>query len=223
MSNSLDFGYILRTAPLFVQAAKVTVTLAAGGLLLSIAIGLCGSITQHFRIPVLDRLVRVYVQVARNVPVLVMLFFLYFGLVQTSIILEAKTCAILGLGLMGGAYMTESFRAGLGAIDKIQVEAARSIGLTSPQILWYVLLPQAFAIVIPNLLSNAHAILMETAVCGFIAVPELMCVTRDQIGMYYKTYECFLLLTFSYLILLLPLSLLTGYIERRVRRAQFGL
>jgi len=222
MEKIIDLEYIQRTAPLFVQALDVTLRLALGGIFLAILIGIVCSSILHFHVPVLRHLIMVYVQISRNVPVLVFLFFLYFGLVQIHIILEAKLCAILGLGMMGGAYMTESFRAGLIAVDKVQIESARSIGLSPLQILWHILFPQAFAIVLPNMLSNAHAILMETAVCGFIAVPELMCVTRDQIGMYYKTYESFLMLTVSYVVLLLPLSLIAGYTERRVRNAQFG-
>jgi len=222
MESILDFSYIQHSIPLFVEALKVTIILTSGGICLSLAVGLVGSVILYFRVPVLYWGVTLYVQIARNIPVLVFLFFLYFGLVQVGIRFEGETCAILGLGIMGGAYMTESFRAGLSAVDKNQYESARSLGLGPLQILRFVSFPQAFAIVVPALLANAHAILMETAICGFVAVPELMYVTRDEIGMYYKTYEAFSILTVCYLVLLLPLSLAAGHWERRLRNAQYS-
>lgn len=215
--DDFDYAYMSNVLPHYAAAMVTTLRIAGLGLVLAVAIGLVSSLFVHFRTPVLLQLIAVYVQVARNVPVLVSLFLLYFGLVSVGVRLEGEVCAILGLGFMGGGYMAESFRAGYRAIDPIQLEAARSLGLSTLQVYRYVVLPQGFAIVLPAIVANAHAILMETAICGVIAVPDLMHVTRDQIGMYYKTYECFTLLALAYLILLLPLSLLAGYLERRMR------
>jgi polar amino acid transport system permease protein len=215
----LDWPYIRKILPLYQEAAAMTLHIAVAGLALSLGTGLAGSLLLRYKIPVLGMFIKAYVQVARNVPVLVFLYFLFFGLVRHGVRLDAEVCAILGLAVMGGGYMTEAFRAGLDAVDKAQYESARSLGLSSWQTLRLVALPQAFAVVVPSLLANFHAILMETAICGFIAVPELMAVTRDQIGMYYKTYECFAVLTVCYLLLMLPFSFFAGYWERRLRRA----
>lgn len=215
----MDWNYLNNLVPLYKEAAALTLCLAVEAFVLSLIIGLVLSIVLCLGWRAPRYCIGFLVQVGRNVPVLVLLYFLFFGLVRHGVHLEAHTCAVLALAAMGGAYMAEAFRAAWLAVDRSQFESAKSLGLGRFQVLWYVVWPQALAVAVPSLLANAHAILMETAMCGFISVPELMSLTRDQIGMYYKTYECFFALTICYALLLLPFSLLAGYTERRLRNA----
>jgi polar amino acid transport system permease protein len=218
----VNWLYIEKILPLFGKAALVTLDLAIKGILFSLAIGLVGSLILHFALPVLASIVRAYVEVARNTPLLVQLFFLYFGLPQVGIHWSGATCGAIGLSFLGGSYMIEAFRGGIEAVSAAQVESAASIGLSRFQSFRYVIAPQALSIATPALAANAIFLLKETSICGAIAIPDLVHTANDQIGMYYRTYECLLLLTASYLVLILPLSLFSTFVERRLRHAQFG-
>lgn len=132
------------------------------------------------------------------------------------------TCAIVGMTFLGGSYMTEAFRSGFEAVSQSQIESGQSIGLSKLQLVRYVIFPQAFAISIPSLGANAIFLLKETSIVGAIALMDLMNVAKDLIGMHYKTAESLLLLVLAYLVLVLPLSLLLTWVERKVRYAEFG-
>jgi len=208
--------------PLYLKAAKMTLNLAFWGILSSLVIGFICALINYYKIKILDKIVQIYIELSRNTPLLIQLFFLYYGLAKLGIKLEAYTCAILGLAFLGGSYMAEAFRAGLEAVSKIQIELGLSIGLTRWQLTRYVILPQAFAVAVPAIGANAIFLLKETSVVSAIALADLMFVAKDLIGMYYKTTEALVLLVLSYLILLLPISIFLTYIERRVRHAGVG-
>jgi polar amino acid transport system permease protein len=218
----MDFNFMAASIPLYIKAAKMTLNLAAWGILSSLAIGFVCALIGYYKIKMLDKIVRIYIELSRNTPLLIQLFFLYYGLAKLGIILEAYTCAILGLAFLGGSYMSEAFRAGLEAVSKIQIESGLSIGLTRWQLTRYIILPQALAVAVPALGANAIFLLKETSVVSAIALADLMFVAKDLIGMYYKTTEALVLLVLSYLILLLPISIFLTYIERRVRHAGVG-
>ena len=189
---------------------------------LSLAVGALCCMARHFRVPVLDRLAGAYIELARNTPLLVQLFFLYFGLPKVGIRLDAEACAVAGLTFLGGAYMAESLRSGLESVDRIQQESGLCIGLTPMQNLRYVILPQALATAIPPTGANVIFLIKETSVFSAVALADLMYVAKDLIGMYYKTDEALLMLTSAYLVLLLPLSIAFTLLERRLRYAGFG-
>ncbi len=118
--------------------------------------------------------------------------------------------------------MAEAFRGGIEAVSKTQTESGLSLGLSKVQLARYVILPQAFAISVPSLGANAIFLLKETSIVGAIALLDIMNVAKDLIGMYYKTAESLILLVLAYLVLLLPLSMLLTWVERKVRYAEFG-
>lgn len=130
---------------------------------------------------------------------------------------------MIALTFLGGSYMAEALRAGLLAIPSGQIEAAKSIGLSPFQRFIYVVLPQAWAIAIPAVSANVLFLIKESSVVSAVAVAELMFVTKDIIGMDYKTNEALFLLFISYLVILLPISLLARYAENQVRRAKYGI
>ena len=174
------------------------------------------------RRPVLGPLCRGYIELSRNTPLLVQLFFLYFGLPKIGIKIDGFTCGVIALVFLGGGYMAEALRAGLLAVPKGQTEAAKAIGLGNVQIFRYVVLPQAWAVSLPAIAANVLFLIKETSVIGAVSVAELMFVTKDIIGMDYKTNEALFLLFVSYLIILLPVSVWARYAERKVRRAKYG-
>ena len=209
-------------APLYAKAAVLTVKIAAIGIAGSLAVGLvCAAITQ-FRIPVIGRAVTAYVELSRNTPLLVQLFFIYFGLPRVGVKWSGETCAVVGLVFLGGAYMAEALRAGLDSVAPIQWESAASLGLSPAQVLRFVALPQALAVSVPPLAANAIFLIKETSVVSVVALPDLVYVAKDLIGISYNTSEALVLLVASYLVVLLPVSLAARLLERRARRAGFG-
>lgn len=218
----MNWHYIIQAAPRFFHAAKLTLELAAYGIVLSLAVGLATAVCMAYRLPVLDRLSRGYVELSRNTPLLIQLFFLYYGLPKIGIKIDGFTCGVIALVFLGGGYMAEALRAGLLAVPKGQTEAAKAIGLGNVQIFRYVVLPQAWAVSLPAIAANVLFLIKETSVIGAVSVAELMFVTKDIIGMDYKTNEALFLLFVSYLIILLPVSVWARYAERKVRRAKYG-
>lgn len=208
--------------PLFEEAAVLTVTIGWLGVVGSILIGLVVAMVVHFRIPVLRQVCRVYIEIFRNTPLLIQLFLIYFGLPRFGIATDPQTCGALGLALLGGSYMAESFRSGLESIEPIQQESALSLGLSRWQTMRYVILPQAVSLAMPSFVANVIFLLKETSVFSAISLMDLMFLTKDLMGLYYKTTECLVMLVIFYLIILLPVSLLGTWLERRLRYGTYG-
>lgn len=218
----MDVNVLADYLPLYKEALFLTMKIGWQGIAMAFVLGLLGAAVLHFRIPVLKGIVVVYVEIFRNTPLLVQLFFIYFALPKIGIVVTAETCGWLGLGLLGGAYMIETFRSGLESIDKIQTESALSLGMTREQTFVHVIFPQAVSISVPGLLANVIFLLKETSVFSTISLMDLMFTAKDLIGMYAKTIEALFMLVVFYLIMLLPVSILGSLIERGVRHAQFG-
>lgn len=214
--------FMLQYAPMYIHAAGLTLRIATVGVLLSLALGAVCSLIRYYKVPVLYHFVGAYIQFARNTPLLVQLFFLYFGLPRIGIRLSSESCAIIGLSFLGAAYMAESFRSGLEAVDLSQKEGGACVGLSTGQNMRYVIFPQALATAIPAVCANVIFLIKETSVLSAVALADLMYVAKDLIGMYYKTDEALVMLVISYLGLLLPISLVFSLIERRLRYAGFG-
>ena len=218
----MDWEYVAKILPLYGKAAVLTVRIGVLGIFFAILTGLLCSVIRQMKIPVLRQLTSVYIELSRNTPLLVQLFFIYYGLPKIGIRTDPETCGVAGLAFLGGSYMAEAFRSGLEAVGRIQHESALSLGLTGLQTFRYVILPQAFAISFPGITANVIFLLKETSVFSAISLMDLMFTAKDQIGLYYRTTECLVLLVLFYLVILLPVSLLGSLIERRIRHAEFG-
>lgn len=218
----MDIDVLISYLPLYKDALILTLKIGWLGILAALVIGLLGSAILHHKVPVISRVVEIYIELFRNTPLLVQLFFIYFALPKVGIKISAQACGVLGLGLLGGAYMIETIRSGLDSVAKVQTESALSLGMTKGQVFWHIILPQAFSISVPGLLANIIFLLKETSVFSTISLMDLMFTAKDLIGMYAKTIESLFLLVVFYLIMLLPVSILGTIVERRVRYAEFG-
>ena len=218
----MDWAYIDKVLPLYGKAAWLTLWTGTLGILLATLAGLLCAAALHWRVPVLRRITAAYVELSRNTPLLVQLFFIYYGLPKIGIRTNPAACGIFGLAFLGGGYMTEAFRSGIEAVDRIQEESALSLGLTRFQAFLHVVLPQAAAISAPAFMANVVFLMKETSVFSAVSLMDLMFTAKDQIGLYYNTTECLFLLVLAYLVILLPLSLLGTFWERRLRHAGFG-
>lgn len=220
--TELNFDFMAEYLPWYVDAAKLTVTIAFWGILFSLLVGVACSVLRYYRVPVLHRIVAGYIELSRNTPLLVQLFFLYFGLPKIGIVLSAESCAVIGLTFLGGSYMAESMRSGLESIEKTQIESAASLGMGRLLTMKEVIFPQAMAVSVPGICANVIFLIKETSVVSGIALADLMYVAKDLLGMYYETEETLLMLVIFYLIILLPISIFASILERRLRYAGFG-
>jgi len=218
----MDFAAMADYIPLFTEAMWLTLRIGWIGILGSIAIGLVVALITHYRIPVARQICAVYVELFRNTPLLIQLFFIYFGLARLGLQLPADQCGMLGLALLGGAYMAESFRSGLESVEPIQVESALSLGMTNAQVMRHVVLPQAVTLSVQSFVANIIFLLKETSVFSAISLMDLMFVAKDLIGLYYDTTECLVLLVIFYIIIIVPVSVIGSIVERRLRYGAFG-
>ncbi len=208
--------------PLYKEAALLTLGIGWAGIIGAVAIGLVVAILVHLRVPVVRQICQVYVEVFRNTPLLIQLFFFYFGLPRFGLSITPMVCGALGLALHGGAYMAESFRSGFESVDVIQRETSLALGLSRMQAIRYVILPQAVTLSFPSFVANVIFLLKETSVFSAISLMDLMFVTKDLMGLYYRTTECLFMLVAFYLVILVPVSILGSVIERRLRYGSFG-
>jgi polar amino acid transport system permease protein len=208
--------------PLYWEAMLLTLKIGWIGILGSIVLGLIVALITHYRVPVARQICSVYIEIFRNTPLLIQLFFIYFGLPRLGFPISAEVCGMVGLALLGGSYMAEAFRSGIEAVDKIQIESSVSLGLTRAQCMRYVVLPQAWAICFPAFVANVIFLLKETSVFSAISLMDLMFTAKDLIGIYYKTTECLFMLVIFYLIMILPVSILGTVLERRLRHGSLG-
>ena len=192
----MNWDYILSVTPRFIHATLMTLHLAFWGILLSLVIGVICAVITTYKVKSLTWLVKGYIELSRNTPLLIQVFFLYFGLSKIGLKLDGFTCGIIGLAFLGGSYMAEAIR--------------------------YVIFPQAFAIATPAIGANCLFLIKETSVISAVAVAELMFVAKEVIGLDYKTNEALFLLVVFYLIILLPMSIFISYLEHRTRRAKYG-
>ena len=209
----MNWSYLIDAIPKFVDAAKLTLELSVYGVVLSLLFGLPVAVVTAYRIRPFYALARAYIQ----------LFFLYYGLPKMGIKWDGFTCGVIALVFLGASYMAEAIRAGILAVPKGQIEAGKAIGLSRFQVFRYVELPQAWAVAVPAIGANVLFLMKETSIVSAVGIAELLFVTKDIIGMDYKTNEALFLLFASYLIILLPVSLLARWAENRVRSAKYGV
>lgn len=200
--------------PYILQGVTVTLRLTFFSLLLSVALGLLGAIASTSRHRALRGIAAVYVEIIRGTPALLQLFIIYFGLANYQVRLSGTTAAILALGVLGGAYLSETFRAGIEAVDRGQVEAAKSLGMRGPVIMRRIVLPQAILVILPPLGNFVIGLIKDTSLALTISVPELMYRSYDVSSQTFRSMEVFTMAGLIYLMICYPLSRGVKYLER---------
>lgn len=210
------FAHLPVFLPVLLGGAGATLVLTVLSGVVSCLGGLGLAVIRMSHTPVLSQVATAYVEIIRSVPVLATLFVIYFGLSEVGINLPSLIAAVLGLGMIGSAYMAENLRAGFLAVPRGQREAAASVGLTPAQALYHVTLPQAVRVAIPPSINYAISLLKDTSIASTVAVPELMFAARGLVSLTILPLQVFLLTGLIYLALSLPLALLGRYFERRL-------
>ncbi len=218
----MNWEFIAKYLPMYQKAAVLTVKIGLLGIIFAILVGLVCAVLQYYKVNIARQIVAIYIEISRNTPLLVQLFFIYYGMPKIGVTMSPELCGVVGLAFLGGSYMAEAFRSGLESVEPIQHKSAKSLGMNGIQAMRYVILPQAISTSVPAFVANIIFLLKETSVFSAISLMDLMFTAKDLIGLYYKTTESLFLLVVFYLIILLPVSLLGSYIERRVRYAGFG-
>ncbi|RDU73553.1 polar amino acid ABC transporter permease [Helicobacter anseris] len=216
----MDWNFIIHSIPIFAKALILTLKISFLGIFGAMILGFLVNIVLYYKIPLLAIIAKIYIEFSRNTPLLIHLFFLYFGLGQVGFNIDAFHCAIIGVIFLGGSYMAESFRLGFLSVTKTQIESAMSLGFNKLQIMRYIILPQSLGISMPSLGANIIFLLKETSVVSAIALADLVFVTKDLIGAYYKTSETLFMLVMAYLIVLLPLSLYFSWLEKKYKQGK---
>ncbi len=212
--------------PQIYAAIWVTIRLTVASFALAIVLGLLLAIGKLSPILLIRAFCTGYIEIARGVPVLAVLFLLYFGLVPLGIVFDAFTAGFIGLGMGAAGYIAEVFRAGIQAIHKGQREAALAVGMTPAKTFRYIILPQAIRIILPPLLNMLIILLKDTSICSLISTEELTLRAKDLAMMSFLPMHLFLLAGVIYFFLAWPLSMATRRIERWMRRGQrqpFGI
>ena len=215
----MDWSYVQEIIPRFVQAALVTLRLSAWGVSLSLLLGLAVALVTSYRVRPFDSLARAYIELSRNTPLLIQLFFLYYGLPKIGIHWDGFTCGVIALTFLGGSYMAEALRTSLQAVPRGQVESARAIGLRRAQILRHVGLPQALAIIKPALFGQYMNIAKNTSLGMAVGLAELSYRSRQAEAETFMSFQVYGIGTVLYIVLVFVIGLLGRKMSRRRQRS----
>ena len=202
--------------PLFVRAAVTTIWVAVASQIIGVVVGLGVALMQLAQNPVLRSLANVYVWFWRGSPLLVQLFLLYFGLPQLGIRLNVIEAGLIGLGLNASGFMAEIIRGAILAVDRGEIEAARSLGMSRDQTMWRVILPQAARLIVPPLGNEFLSNLRTTSLLSVISFEELLRVTTLAINETFRATELYAVAAVYYLAMTTVWTLIQAGIERRL-------
>ena len=215
MAYQFDFAAVLQHSDLLLQGAAFTLGLTAIGTLLGVGLGIVGAILRAWRIRPFDRIVGVYVELIRNTPFIVQLFFIFFGLPSLGVRLSEWEAAILAMVINLGAYSTEIIRAGIQAIPHGQLEAASALAMSRFETFRHVVLRPALGKVWPALSSQIIIVMLGSAVCSQISTEELSFAANFIQSRNFRAFETYLLTTALYLIMAILIRQLLAWIGRR--------
>lgn len=201
--------------PILMNGVVLTIVVTIGSLLLSTVLGLVWAMMRVSGIKVLSMLSASLINVIRGIPIIVLLFYLYFVMPDLGVTLSALQAAVLGLGIAYSAYQAENFRAGIEAIDKGQIEAAQSIGMGWWLTMRRVVLPQAVRIVLPPYGNVMIMMLKDSSQASTITVAELALQGKLIASSTFKNTSVFTLVALMYLTMSIPLILLVRHFEKR--------
>lgn len=213
---SFDFSLIWNSLPLLLAGAGVTIEITAIAVGLGFVLGLITSVCRLSSVKILRGIAICYVNIIRGTPMLVQIFLIYFALPMViGERINPFVAAVAACSINSGAYVSEIFRAGIQSVDKGQMEAGRSLGLSWMQTMQYIILPQAFKHVIPPLGNEFISMTKETSLVSVIGFEELTRRGQLIIAKTYGSFEIWLTVAAIYLVMTLSIARLVSYLERR--------
>ncbi|MBY0221825.1 amino acid ABC transporter permease [Sporosarcina sp. FSL W7-1283] len=209
---------IMKSLPYLFDGLQVTLKVFVIAIIIGFFLGLIVALLRLSPFFILRWIAKFFVDAIRGTPILVQLFFIYFGLNTLEFIsLDRMTAGILTIAINAGAYYAEIMRAGIQSIDRGQDEAARSLGLTNVQSMKFVILPQAFRRMLPTFTNQAIISLKDTSLLSVIGIADLTQRGQVQIAATFKAFEIWIVVGVLYFIIIYLLSLLSSFLERRFK------
>ncbi len=210
-----------------IEAMGQTCILAFRGLFFGCIIGLIVGLMSVVKNRISRAIALVFVYAIRGVPMIVLAFFVFFGVPMAfknfmgiNLVLSALEAGTICLALNCGAYMAEIIRAGIQSVDKGQMEAARSLGMSYWRSMYRVVMPQAIKTMIPSIVNQFIITLKDTSILSVIGFPELVNRTKNVIANTFKSFELWAVCAIMYIIIITLLSVLANYLERRLNRGR---
>lgn len=197
------------------QGILITFEVTIASIFLAVIIGLFTGLGRISKNPIINIVASTYVEVVRGIPLLVQLFYLYYALGE-FILIPDLAAAVIAMSFCYGAYMGEVFRAGIESIDRGQTEAARSLGFSRRQAMFYVVLPQAWRTILPPVGNEFIALLKDTSLVSILAVSDLLRQGREYASTTFLYFETYTVIAIIYLIITLMLSKAVSIMESRL-------
>lgn len=214
MAYQFDFSSVLPYTGMIAEGLGRTILLTIIGTVFGLALGIIGGACRAWQVQPLSTIFRIYVEMIRNTPFLVQLFFIFFGLPAIGVTMNAWTASILAMIINLGAYSTEIVRAGIQATPKGQIEAAASLAMTRFQILRHVVLPPSLGRIWPALCSQIIIVMLGSSVCSQISMEEMTFVANFIQSRNFRGFEIYIVIAVLYLILAIVIRALLMRIGR---------
>lgn len=194
-----------------------TLKISSLALILSTFIGLLAALARRSGILVLRALSRLYVELVRGTPLLVQISFAFYVVADAFHFQDRFTVGLLTLSLFSGAFISEIIRGGIESVGISQLESARAIGLTRSQTYRYVIFPQAIRMILPALAGMFANLIKDSSLLSVISIEEFTWNAQQVSALTYSNFECYIPLAVGYLVLTLPITLWTQWLEKRTR------
>lgn len=195
----------------------MTIPLTVISFSLAIIIGTIVALIQFANIKVLKQIAKFYIWVIRGTPLLVQLMVIFYGLPSIGIVLEPFPAAIIVFSFNAGAYCAETIRGALESINRGQIEAGYCVGMNFVQVMWHIVLPQAFKNAFPSLANSLISMIKDTSLASNITVVELLMKTKQLVGVYYQPLLLYCEAGLIYLFLSTVLGQIAKYVENRLK------
>lgn len=211
------FSYSGRILPALLRGGRITLLVFGLTLVLSLPLGLLFGLMRISKIPPIRWVASAYIWILRGTPLLLQLYFVYYGLPNLGITLEAVPSAVLAFTLNYSAYFAEIYRGGIQSIDHGQYEAAKALGFTGGQTMWKIIIPQTLSRIIPPITNETITLVKDTALITAISVSELLRAAKGAVNRDLDT-TAFLLAAILYLFFTLILTIIFKFTEKRFSR-----
>ncbi|MCQ2354635.1 MAG: amino acid ABC transporter permease [Clostridia bacterium] len=218
----MDFLKVLKEAtPMLIEGVRLTIGISLLSLMIGVIVGLLSCIMGMSKNPVLKGISAVYIWLIRGTPMIVQAFVVYFGVPQLiqkmvpGFTLTAFVAGVITLSLNAGAYLSEIFRSGIEAVDPGQIEASRSLGVSSRITMTRIVLPQAFKITIPSLVNQFIITIKDTSILSVIGMAELVNKAKIYVGSTYQFFATYILVAVYYLVIISVLMIVSKFVEKK--------
>lgn len=213
----MNFSFLSNYYMFFINGAKFTIFLAFFTVLIGVMLGVVLALMKLSNKKILNLIATAYVEFIRGTPVLVQLYIVFYGLPHIGISLPDFVAGIIALSVNSSAYVAEIIRAGIQAVDKGQMEAARSLGMPPAMSMRYIIIPQAIKNILPALGNEFIVVIKESSIASIIGIHELMYNADTVRGNIFQPFEPLIVAAIMYFLMTFTLSKIVGTFERRMK------